>query len=204
MGLSGCFALTPCPHTLSKAKEQAKVPAPVRFRCALEPAVSAVYWGAHGVANGTASPAAVMEHGDLAVVRLQPAIRPPPVQHRHRSSARLAPAVHPPQQHPRRSPPLRKTRPRSLRMRYGARGLRGVLGSAWGGERYSNRKVGRAVPVTPLRGVTGEPHTRHCSANPAHSATYPPLRNLPQSGADIPVCARPRGQTGMSAPHTLS
>ena len=25
--------------------------------------------------------------------------------------------------------------------------------------RYSYRKVGRAVPVTPLRGVTGEPHT---------------------------------------------
>ena len=25
--------------------------------------------------------------------------------------------------------------------------------------RYSHRKVGRAVPVTPLRGVTGEPHT---------------------------------------------
>ena len=24
--------------------------------------------------------------------------------------------------------------------------------------RYSHRKVGRAVPVTPLRGVTGEPH----------------------------------------------
>jgi len=31
-------------------------------------------------------------------------------------------------------------------MRYGARGLRGVLGSAWGGEQHGNRKVGRAVP----------------------------------------------------------
>ena len=61
--------------------------------------------------------------------------------------------------------------------------------------------VGRAVPVTPLRGVTGEPHIGHCNANPAHSATYPPLRELHQSGADIPVCARTRGQTGMSAPH---
>ena len=49
------------------------------------------------------------------------------------------------------------TAPRSLQMRYGARGLRGVLGSAWGGEQHGNRKVGRAVPVTPLRGVTGEP-----------------------------------------------
>ena len=39
------------------------------------------------------------------------------------------------------------------------------------------------------------------TANPANSATYPPLRERPQSGADIPVCARPRGQTGMSAPH---
>ena len=69
------------------------------------------------------------------------------------------------------------------------------------GSRYGNRKVGRAVPVTPLRGVTGEPQTRPCNTNPARSATYPPLRELPQSGADIPVCARPRGQTGMSAPH---
>ena len=42
---------------------------------------------------------------------------------------------------------------------------------------------------------------RLCTATPAHSATYPPLRELPRSGADIPVCARPRGQTGMSAPH---
>ena len=67
--------------------------------------------------------------------------------------------------------------------------------------RYSNRKVGRAVPVTPLRGVTGEPHTGHGTANPAQYATYPPLRELPQSGADIPVCARPRGQAGMSATH---
>jgi hypothetical protein len=28
-----------------------------------------------------------------------------------------------------------------------------------------------------------------------------PATNAAQSGADIPVCARPRGQTGMSAPH---
>ncbi len=38
-------------------------------------------------------------------------------------------------------------------------------------------------------------------SQPAHSATYPPLRELPQSGADIPVCAGLRGQTEMSAPH---
>jgi hypothetical protein len=74
--------------------------------------------------------------------------------------------------------------PRSLPMRLGARGLRGVLMRRMGGERYrrgrrfprsglsvrpipgctvslasissrySERKVGRAVPVTPLRGVT--------------------------------------------------
>ena len=71
-----------------------------------------------------------------------------------------------------------------------------------GGERYSERKVGRAVPVTALRGVTGEPHTRHSTATPAYSATYTPLRDLPQSGADIPVCARPQRQTGMSAPQS--
>ncbi len=120
-------------------------------------------------------------------------------------------------------------------MRTGARGLRGVLGSAWmendtagdGGLQRSgfsvhirwcpyrttplatpaqahgtaNRRVGRAVPVTPPRGVTGEPHARHCTADPAHPTTYPTLRELPHCGADIPVCARPRGQTRMSAPH---
>ena len=46
------------------------------------------------------------------------------------------------------------------------------------------------LTVQPLKGRRREPHTRHCNANPAHSAIYPPLRVLPQSGADIPVCAR--------------
>ena len=41
----------------------------------------------------------------------------------------------------------------------------------------ANRMVGRAVPVMPLRGVTGEPHSRLCTANPARSATYPPCGN---------------------------
>ncbi len=65
------------------------------------------------------------------------------------------------------------------------------------------RTKGRASrPCLPLRGMTGEPHTSPCNANPAYSATYPPLRELSQSGADIPVCALPRGQTGMSAPQS--
>jgi len=43
-----------------------------------------------------------------------------------------------------------------------------------GGERYSERKVGRAVPVTALRGVTGEPPHRHRAASAVHStAVFP-------------------------------
>jgi hypothetical protein len=51
--------------------------------------------------------------------------------------------------------------------------------------RYSKRKVGRAVPVTPLRGMTGEPHTgfvpppppipppiRHCGNCPRVARTF--------------------------------
>ena len=49
-----------------------------------------------------------------------------------------------------------------------------------GGSRYGKRKVGRAVSVTPLCGVTGEPYTRRCNANPVHSATHPPLRSYPR------------------------
>ena len=129
---------------------------------------------------------------------------------------------------------------RSLEMRYGARGLRGVLMRRMIGERY--RRGRRAPAFRPFRSHSLAPVLNHhgrderllvraskssrysysegrasrprhaatrcdrraahrlCTATPAHSATYPPLRELPRSGADIPVCARPRGQTGMSAP----
>ena len=37
----------------------------------------------------------------------------------------------------------------------------------------ANRRVGRAVPVTPLRGVTGEPHTGSVPPTPPMPAAYP-------------------------------
>jgi hypothetical protein len=106
----------------------------VRFRCALEPAVSAVYWRAHEAANV------------------------PPG-----TSGSSVPAFRSPMMRLYRQPPAAASAQ-----------ARGTV----------KRRVGRAVPVTPLRGVTGEPQ-----------------RWSVQCGAGIPACPQPPAQTGMSAPH---
>ena len=87
------FVSTLCPYTLSKAKEQANVPAfPVRFGCVLEPAVSAVYCGAHGGAN--VPPGILLRQGYVRQVAVSsvPAI-PFAQPHRSRRHPSADPAV---------------------------------------------------------------------------------------------------------------
>ena len=57
------FVSTLCPYALSKAKEQANVPAPRSLPMRLEPAVSAVYWRAHEVENDTAGDGGLQRSG---------------------------------------------------------------------------------------------------------------------------------------------
>jgi hypothetical protein len=81
VGLSECFALTLCLHTLSprfvgyassphfvptlcrKRKSKRMFRLPVHSRCALEPAVSAVNWRAHEVENDTAGDGGLQRSG---------------------------------------------------------------------------------------------------------------------------------------------
>ena len=51
---NGTAGDTPSPRLRSTGRRAPRFGFPFAFRCALEPVVSAVYWGAHGVANGPA------------------------------------------------------------------------------------------------------------------------------------------------------
>jgi hypothetical protein len=94
VGLSECFALTLCLHTLSprfvgyassphyvptlcrKRKSKRMFRLPVHSRCALEPAVSAVNWRAHEVENDTAGDGGLQRSGFSVHSRcaLEPAV----------------------------------------------------------------------------------------------------------------------------------